>query len=342
MSTDEWNYAQSAISKMEALNLPPYPENYSIWYNYFAKINIPLAREIDHRLSNNLPFDDVFLRFLEKAHINNQELKNQINNYQQIEHTQEVLSDAMSIITSIISEASNQNETIQSKLDELINNKEQQDISKVLEAMVTVAKEMKKTSMSMKSKLDESRSDVERLEHRIAEISLEAEKDFLTGVFNRKSLERHLKKLTAEAKQYGEPLSLLAIDIDHFKKFNDNYGHLIGDEVLKTTAKLLLDSVKGRDIVARFGGEEFFVILPNTSIGSANKVAENIRQNISHKELHNRSTGAVYGIISVSIGVGLFRPESDNIESFVKRTDAAMYRSKKSGRNCVTQETLGE
>ncbi len=336
----EWSYAQNAIGKMEALNVTPKPRNYSIWYNYFAKININLAEEIDHRLQKNLPFDEVFLRFLEKSHLENNIIK--ADNSEEVEHTQDVLSDALSIITSIISEASSQNQSIQSKLDDLINNKEKRDISSVLEAMVTIATEMKKSAVGLKSKLDESRNDVEVLEHRLSEISLEAEKDFLTGVYNRKALDKHFTRLISEAKISNEPLSLLAIDIDHFKRFNDQYGHLIGDEVLKTTAKLLIEMVKGKDVVARFGGEEFFIILPNTSIGAANKVAENIRESICRKELRNRVNGDVYGVINVSIGVALFRCESDVVETFIKRADAALYRSKKAGRNRVTQETLGE
>jgi diguanylate cyclase len=343
----EWEVAQNAIHQMEVLYVRPTPENYSIWYNYFSRVNPELAHEIDHRLEKNLPFDDEFLRFLENKYLesvqSNPLVLARINdNAQKVEHTQVVLSDALSIITSIISDASEQNEAIQNKLDNIIQNKENHDISSILEAMVTVAKEMKKSTVGLKNKLEESRKDVEKLENRLNEISVEAEKDFLTGVYNRKSLEKYIEQLTSEARISNEPLSMLAIDIDHFKQFNDNFGHLIGDEVIKMTARLITDMVKGKDIVARFGGEEFFVLLPNTTIGGANIVAESIRQTIARKELKNRSTGETYGVIHVSIGVALFRPESDSSESWMKRADDALYRSKKSGRNCVTQEDLSK
>jgi diguanylate cyclase len=343
----EWELAQQAMKKMEMLYVSPIPEHYFLWYNYFARSNPQLLEEINNRIEKELPFDDAFLHFLQKSHGASMEAQlrqaeKEAEHTEKLGHTQDVLSDALSIITSIISDAHSQNDAIQVKIDNIISNKDSHDISSILEAMVAVAKEMKRSGTGLRNKLDESRREVEKLEQRLNEISVEAEKDFLTNVYNRKSLDKYLHQRMQEAREQRTALSLLAIDIDHFKRFNDTFGHLIGDEVLKMTAKLLVESVKGKDIVARFGGEEFVVILPDTSIGGANSVAEIIRQSIAKKELKNRKTGESYGSISVSIGVALFRPESDSAESWFARADEALYRSKKAGRNCVTQENLSE
>ena len=128
------------------------------------------------------------------------------------------------------------------------------------------------------------------------------------------------------------------MDIDHFKAFNDNFGHLLGDEVLKIVAKSLTDCVKGADVVARYGGEEFSVILPNTPLNGAQRVAETIRATIAKRELKRRDSGESYGQITVSVGVSLLRPGSDTNESLIKRADDALYKSKRHGRNRVTLE----
>jgi diguanylate cyclase len=165
-------------------------------------------------------------------------------------------------------------------------------------------------------------------------VTTEAEKDFLTGLFNRKALDTKLGANIETSLALRVPLCMLMIDIDHFKQFNDNFGHLVGDEVVKIVARTLKETVKGKDIVARYGGEEFCVLLPDTPLGGGMVVAENIRKNIAAKELKRKDTGANYGQISVSIGVALHRA-TDTIPTFLKRADTALYDAKKAGRNCV-------
>jgi diguanylate cyclase len=140
------------------------------------------------------------------------------------------------------------------------------------------------------------------------------------------------------AKEHHSDLCLMMIDIDHFKRFNDKFGHLLGDEVLKTVARTLTDTLKGRDVVARFGGEEFVVILPDTPIEGAMKVAEMIRSAIAGKELKRKDTGETYGTITVSVGIAHYRAATDTLPTLIKRADDAMYHSKQTGRNRVTRE----
>ncbi len=132
----------------------------------------------------------------------------------------------------------------------------------------------------------------------------------------------------------GEALSLLLLDIDHFKQFNDTYGHTIGDHVLKLLATTLRESIKGQDTAARYGGEEFAVILPRTAAADACKLAENIRQRVTSKSVVNRKTGGTFGRVNVSIGVAEMRL-GEPIRRFVERADQALYTAKRTGRNRV-------
>jgi diguanylate cyclase len=180
------------------------------------------------------------------------------------------------------------------------------------------------------------------LRENLAKVTTESERDFLTGTFNRKTFDKRLLEAMQEAKEKRTELVLVMLDVDHFKKFNDTFGHLIGDEVLKIVARTLTDSVKGMDTVARYGGEEFAVILPKTPIGGGMIVADAIRKTIAGRELKRKDTGANYGQITISAGVASFRHDKDTPETLVKRADEALYRSKHAGRNRVTQENLAE
>jgi diguanylate cyclase len=133
-------------------------------------------------------------------------------------------------------------------------------------------------------------------------------------------------------------LTLLITDIDHFKRFNDSYGHLTGDQVLRLVALSVKQNVKGADLAARFGGEEFAVILPNTPMRSALTVAEHIRRAVMSKELVKRSTGENLGRVTISIGVASYRP-GDTYASLIDRADTCLYAAKRGGRNKVVCET---
>ena len=135
----------------------------------------------------------------------------------------------------------------------------------------------------------------------------------------------------------GEPLSLLMFDIDHFKSFNDSYGHLTGDQVLRLVGMSLKQTIKGQDITARYGGEEFAVVLPNTALRQALTVADHIRRAVMAKELKKKSTGEILGRVTISVGVSMLKP-GDDTDSLIERADACLYAAKRNGRNRVICE----
>jgi diguanylate cyclase len=149
---------------------------------------------------------------------------------------------------------------------------------------------------------------------------------------NRRGFDRALEQAIDIATEKNEPLSLLMIDIDHFKRFNDQFGHLVGDTVLRLVAGTIRRSTKGQDTAARYGGEEFAVILPNTALPGAVALAEQIRITIMGRQLRRRSNGENLGSISVSIGAATF-DHSETPYAFVERADNHLYEAKRSGRN---------
>jgi diguanylate cyclase len=138
----------------------------------------------------------------------------------------------------------------------------------------------------------------------------------------------------------GEPLSILLIDIDHFKQFNDNFGHGVGDQVLRLMANALRERVREQDLPARYGGEELVAVLPGTELGVCKAVAERIRKSVAKCRITRRSTGELLPAITVSIGVAQFRP-GESMAQLIERCDGALYLAKRIGRNrVVTEERL--
>jgi diguanylate cyclase len=164
-----------------------------------------------------------------------------------------------------------------------------------------------------------------------------AKTDTLTGLPNRRALDEFFRKAQMAAMETGETLSVLLIDIDHFKKFNDNYGHVVGDQVLRLVANTLRERVRGIDLPARYGGEELIAVLPGADLASCMAVAERIRRSISERPITRRSTGEILPGVTVSIGVGQFQ-FGEAMADLIDRCDRALYLAKKSGRNRVVSE----
>ena len=180
---------------------------------------------------------------------------------------------------------------------------------------------------------------------RIGLLEMENITDPLTQVYNRRYLERHLEEEVARSKRYSLDLCVLMLDIDHFKRINDTFGHHAGDVTLSAFGSLISPALREMDVVARYGGEEFLIICVNTALNGATLVAERLRHLVeSHPvEIHDDSGGSKTIQFSVSIGVAGLSTILDSKNKLVKAADQALYRAKQTGRNRVivaTPETL--
>lgn len=156
--------------------------------------------------------------------------------------------------------------------------------------------------------------------------------DNLTGVYNKMYFHERLEAEIANSKIEHAEFTLAMFDIDHFKSFNDTHGHLFGDKVLKTIAEVMSHSIRSQDIMARFGGEEFIILFPHTSLREACKIVERLRKKIANTSIKNDS---VYTSITASFGIAAFPENASNALELVKSVDDALYRAKDSGRNCI-------
>lgn len=176
----------------------------------------------------------------------------------------------------------------------------------------------------------------EKVEQRTKELKEMSIRDSLTNVLNRGGFEEFMQSEWVHAKRTGSPLSILLLDIDEFKSYNDTYGHQAGDDCLKRVAKAFQESVRESDVVGRYGGEEFAIILPRTDKAGANAVAEKIRSSIEELKIAHKSS-KVSSYLTVSIGGATTFPKVNDytIEQFIYDTDCALYQAKRKGRNQV-------
>ena len=165
----------------------------------------------------------------------------------------------------------------------------------------------------------------------------QAQRDSLTGLYNHGHLQANLRAELERAERYEQPLSFIMVDIDHFKKFNDDYGHQTGDHVLKQVALLLTALVRVTDLVARYGGEEFSVILPQTDHGDALDTAQRLRSGIERKVVVMGPKGEKLNV-TASFGVATFPADAKNAAGLIGAADEALYAAKDRGRNCVVSK----
>lgn len=323
--------ASNALEKLNEQKLPPLPMYFALWYAYFANIDQDLKKVIDEILDERPSLTEEECIHLHERFLgdSNEELYRKAGD--QIHATINDVSGLMGNVKSATSQYSGTLQDVTSKLSQASTSK---DLENILDSVTQDTIKMMEQNRVLEEQLDRSSLAIEELKRDLEQVRKEAMTDGLTGLANRKSFDEQIRRMTEKSAQEGYALTLLMLDIDHFKAFNDNYGHQVGDQVLRLVARTLIESVKGRDVASRYGGEEFAIILPETNLDAGMAVGDNLRKAIAKKEVINRTSGENLGRITMSVGVAQHY-EKEDIDSLIQRADAALYTAKHNGRNQV-------
>ncbi len=320
------------IPKLAQAELPINPINYALMYEYCIGRNKHLNILIDEVLSGVRTLtpeasEDLFRVYILGTSADRLEVVG-TKVHGILENTSELLTDTGGEIDQYNRELERTKQTLDDVHDPA-------DVRPLVKGLMSASKSMIVSNTHLNKQLELRTSEIERLKKDIETIRAEASLDPLTGVANRKTFDQNLKAALNEQRSSKRKTCLLMVDLDKFKGINDQFGHLVGDRVLCFVAETLNNSVKGSDTVARFGGEEFCVILQNSTSEGAMRVAETMRKTVSEARLRRGESGDLLGQITVSIGVACAGIGKDP-ESLIELADQAMYKSKREGRNRVT------
>lgn len=330
------SFASKAIALMAEHNISAAPKNFEVWYAYSTGCNQDLNQKIDQAIADKTISDQLCLQ-LHQSQLNTSEKMS--DSVKDVGDRMEVeMDEVISRLNEAMQQTSAYGDTLELASGQLDKESAGSSVKVMIDNLVTATRHMEQRSKQLESRLEQTADKVRTLQNNLEEIRIEASTDQLTKLPNRKAFDEKLDFETKNAARSGKPLTLLFTDIDHFKKFNDTWGHQTGDTVLRLVSLCLDQNVTEPQMAARFGGEEFAVVLPNTSLEDSKAIAENIREVVAKKKLQRKSTGEDLGHITISIGVAQFNP-GEPIADFVHRADACLYAAKRAGRNRVVCES---
>jgi diguanylate cyclase len=329
--------ADVALTEMVKYGVAPTPPNFCVWYNYVGKVIAGLTRDIDERIAlqkgfgwqvNQELFERYFGTDVESAAVRRTggALKQTVG--QVLLRLDAAGADAAAFGETLVQ--------VHGSL-KTVPVVEGSKVQAVVHRLSGATNDMVKRNRDLETELRKSTDEITTLQDRLETARREAFTDALTGIGNRRCFDLALIEHGERAANGELPLCLLLVDIDHFKKFNDSYGHRIGDQVLKVVGSQLKQMSRNSDVAARYGGEEFALLLVDAPFEVAMRRADQLREALANNYLRNKATGDLYGQITVSVGVAKYRM-TDNIESFIGRADAALYQAKSEGRNKVIAE----
>jgi diguanylate cyclase len=327
-------YMRLAIPIMKKYGIAMTPANYAVWYEYVSGKNVALNDAVDlhieeHGGLSDKQSADLYQRFFERE-------KDQTALLEMRQDLRRVLEEVLSYVANGVNASKNSRENLVKSLEKLHSDMTREQVHEVIEEVLSETRLAMSSGTQLTERLNSAMAEMQGLRQDLDDTKREAKTDTLTKLANRKAFDDVIAKVIKDADKTGIEVCLIFGDLDLFKDINDKHGHMVGDQVLKVVSSTLKGAVKGRDLVARYGGEEFTIVLLNTSLANAIKLADAVRVEIASKRIQRKDTRESLGAITMSFGVARYLP-SEGVESFLQRADRALYMSKRKGRNAVSE-----
>jgi len=336
-SPDVRAIADKAMAHMARFDIMPTPDNYHVWYSYCCGENIALTRAVDIIISNDGGFSESRCREVFHQFFTPEEDAMAVS--ETARAVQRQVQRVLDFVADISTTSDDYDATLKAVSGTLLRDLSVGEIRRMLDTLIAETEKIQISNDRLRQELHESSEEISALRKNLTSARIESMTDSLTGLANRKFFDRDLRQAAMDCMETGADLSVIICDVDHFKMFNDQWGHLLGDQVLKLIGSVLQKNVSDADTAARFGGEEFIVLLRNTRLREAVKLADKIRLDISSRKARKRDTGETIGRITCSFGVASFQ-RGEPLSAFMERADMALYEAKKQGRNRVADERI--
>jgi diguanylate cyclase len=280
-------------------------------------------------IESGQPFTDSVSEVLAAQYLPKAKLDNEILD------AGETLSKELASVSRAIESVRETNEAYGEQLASASKSLEGQDttvIKTMVEQLTTATQKVQRENKTLETQLADTTAEVDRLKEHLEQVRRDAMTDGLTNLANRKAFDEALERACEIADSQGEALTLAVIDIDHFKTFNDTWGHQTGDQVIRYVASVIGRAGVAPRTAARYGGEEFALIFPGERARAALQILEEVREEVASRVLKRRSTNEDLGAVTISSGLAERRP-GEGVASLIERADAALYASKRNGRN---------
>lgn len=330
---EAYSLARRAVEAMEAASVWPTPLNFELWLQYLGDPDGALGREIQRMLAAREPFTEAVAEMLAAEYLPRGRLTEEIRD------AGRVLDRELSSVSEAISKAhqaqSDYGRTLEGAAGSLQAANGAPQVQAIVSGLTDATRKIQQDNEALEKKLEISTREVARLSEHLEQVRRDSMTDALTNLANRKAFDERLEAACEAALADGSTVSLAVLDIDHFKRFNDTWGHQTGDQVLRYVASVLGRVAKPPRLAARYGGEEFAIIFPRENLPEVESALEAIRKDIGSRSLRRRSTNDDLGAVTVSVGFA-HRRNGESATSLLGRADAALYASKRSGRNRVT------
>lgn len=327
-------YVRLALPLMNRNAIAPNPLHYAVFYEYVSGRDARLKASMDQALDRGGRLTPEFTEALYDQFF--REPQERVAEQMRVE-VRRLLSTVVEQLAASGDQADRYSSILESYTERLSADLKADELRGLVTDIIGETQAMRSANRELENRLNATTHELENLKRELETARHEASTDALTGVTNRKGFEEALDELVRAANRERRHLSLILGDIDHFKHFNDTHGHLVGDRLLHFIAKTLKNAVKGHDVVARFGGEEFAILLPETPLSGAVTVANKLRAQIERQPLRRTDTKASVGSVTMSFGVARYNLD-EAPKTMVARADAALYRAKRAGRNQVASK----
>ena len=330
---EAFQLARKALTEMESAGVWPTPLNFELWLHYVGDPDGPLGREITRLLSAKDAFTEGTAEMLAAEYLPRGRLSEEIRD------AGAVLNRELTSVSDAIAKArecqSAYGETLADASVHIERADKPADLKDLVTGLADATTRVQLENATLERRLETSTKEVARLREHLEQVRRDAMTDALTNLANRKAFDEELLRSCEEAEKNNTVVTLAVLDIDHFKRFNDTWGHQTGDQVLRYVASVIGRISKNPRVAARYGGEEFAIIFPGEGALQVETALNEIREEIGSRALRRRSTNDELGAVTISGGLAQRRPgESGTL--LLDRADEALYASKRGGRDMVT------